>query len=202
MPWLAHRIETNLAIFLSRGCVLGLLFVGGCFFNADYSSGHYTCSDGVCPTGLSCVQGECVSEVRKDAMIDAPIVFEDAPPRSAVCSDPQLFPSTGGMTGGTTMGRSNTVSSMCAGSNQLGPDAVYKIQDATRPILVSVTGSFAVTAYALTSCAVTPATPSCVSNTTAVPGNPLSLPAGTYFIVVDSANSAASGTYTLKLEVQ
>ena len=181
---------------------LALLLLSGCFFNADYGGGHYTCSDGVCPTGLSCVQGECMSEVPKDAMIDTPVVFNDAPPRAATCSDPQLFPPTGGMTGGTTMGRSNTVSSMCAGSNQLGPDAVYKIEATTGPVLVTVTGSFAVTAYALTSCMQTPATPACVSNMTAVPGNPLSIPSGTYWIVVDSANSAASGTYTLKLEVQ
>jgi hypothetical protein len=37
---------------------------------------------------------------------------------------------------------------------------------------------------------------------TAIPGNPLSIPAGSYFIVVVSATAAASGTYTLTLEVQ
>jgi hypothetical protein len=178
---------------------LVLLCLSGFLFNADYGDGHYTCSDGVCPSGLSCVQNECVSEVRKDATIDTPVVFDDAPPRPAVCSDPQLFPPTGGMTGGTTVGRANNMTSMCANAIQNGLDAVYKIENTTGPILVTVTGSFAVTAYAVTTC--TPTT-ACVSNKAAVPGNPLSIPAGTYWIVVDSVNPAASGNYTLKLEVQ
>jgi hypothetical protein len=179
---------------------LAFLCLTGCFFEADYSRGHYTCSDGVCPSGLSCVAGECVTE-RKDAAIDT-MGLIDAKPHFATCSDPQPFPATGGMTAGTTAGRMNSVTSMCAGSVQTGTDAVYKIEDAAGPILVSVTGSFAVTAYALSSCAAAPATPSCETNKTAVPGNPLSIPAGSYFIVVDSANAAASGTYTLTLEVQ
>jgi hypothetical protein len=178
---------------------LAFLCLTGCFFEADYSRGHYTCSDGVCPSGLSCVQGECVME-RKDAAIDTMVVIDGS--YAATCSNPQPFPATGGVTGGTTTGRSNTVSSMCAGSVQTGVDAVYQIVGATGPILVTVTGSFAVTAYALTSCDSTPATPACVSNTTAVPGNPLSIPAGSYFIVVDSANAGASGTYTLNVDVQ
>lgn len=177
---------------------LVLVCLTGCFFNADYGSGHYTCTDNICPSGLVCVQNECVTE-RKDAAIDTTLVV-DAPPGAATCSDPQLFPPTGGMTAGTTTGRANNVASMCAGSIQNGLDAVYKIEATTGPILVTVTGSFAVTAYALTTCV--PATTMCVSNTTAVPGNPLSVPAGTYWIVVDSANAGMSGDYTLKLEVQ
>lgn len=171
--------------------------LSGCFFNADYGGGNYTCSDGVCPAGLVCAQNECVTE-RKDAAIDTPVVL-DAMPRAGVCSDPQPFPSTGGMTGGTTTGRANNVASMCAGFIQNGVDVVYKIQDATGPILVTVTGFSTVTAYAITSCAPTAA---CVSNMTAIPGNPLSIPSGSYFIVVDSSNAGASGNYTLKLEVQ
>jgi hypothetical protein len=178
---------------------LALVLLSGCFFEADYSRGHYTCSDGVCPSGLACVQSECVTE-RKDAAIDTTTVVDGM--YAATCSNPQPFPSTGGMTGGTTAGRSNTVTSMCGGAIQNGTDAVYKIEDATDPILVSVTGSFAVTAYALSSCPAAPATPACETNMTAVPGNPLALAAGTYWIVVDSANAAASGTYTLKVEVQ
>ncbi len=177
---------------------LALLFMGGCFFSADYGGGHYTCSDGVCPSGLSCVQGECVTERKDAAVIDSMSVI-DAPPRAGVCSDPQPFPPTGGMTAGTTTGRANNMTSMCDGAIQNGLDAVYKIEATTGPILVTVTGSFAVTAYAITTCTPTAA---CLSDTTAVPGNPLSIPAGTYWIVVDSVNPAASGNYTLKLEVQ
>lgn len=181
---------------------LALLALTGCFFDADYRGGQFTCSDNICPTGLTCENAVCVTPpMVRDAAIDTAVM--DAMPRAAVCSDPQPFPSTGGMTAGTTAGRSNTVTSTCNGSVQNGSDAVYKIDATTGPILVSVTGSFAVTAYALvTTCATTPATPMCVSNITAVPGNPLSIPAGTYWIVVDSANAAAAGTYTLKLEVQ
>lgn len=181
--------------------LLAVVFVDGCFFDADYGGGHYTCSDNICPAGLICDNGECVSELRKDAAIDTMSTI-DARVAAAVCDDPQLFPTAGGMFSGTTTGRSNTVSSNCAGSNQLGPDAVYKIEDTTRPVLITVTGSFAVTAYALSGCSVSPATPACVSNKTAVPGNPISIPAGTYFIVVDSANAGMSGNYTLRLELQ
>jgi hypothetical protein len=177
---------------------LVLLFIGGCFFDADYSSGHYTCTDGVCPSGLVCVERQCVME-RKDAAVIDTMSVVDAKPHAATCADPQPFPSTGGMTGGTTVGRANNMTSMCAGAIQNGLDAVYDIGPTTGPILVSVTGSFAVTAYAVSTCT---ATTACVSNTTAVPENPLSIPAGTYWIVVDSVNPAASGTYTLTLEVQ
>src|SRR4051812_47210074 len=103
----------------------------GCFFEADYGGGHYTCSDNVFPSGLVCVQNACVTERRDAAPIDMAAVFMDAPPRAATCADPQLFPSTGGMTGGTTTGRMNTVSSSCNGSVQLGTDAVYKIEATT-----------------------------------------------------------------------
>ena len=177
---------------------LALLALGGCFFDADYRRGHYTCSDGVCPTGLICVQGVCESE-RRDAATDT-ATFDDAPPRAATCSDPQPFPSTGGMTAGTTTGHPNNVAPMCNGSVQNGTDAVYQIKNTTGPVLVTVTGAFSVTAYAVSSC--TPPSTTCVSNATAVPGNPLSLPAGSYFLVVDSAFAAMSGDYTLKLEVQ
>ena len=120
--------------------------------------------------------------------------------RAATWSDPKPFPSSGGRTAGTTVGRANTVSSMCAGSIQNCTDAVYSITGTTGPILISVSASFAATAYAMTTCV--PSTTMCVSNMTAMPGNPLSVPAGAYLIVVDSANAGLSGDYTLKLEVQ
>jgi hypothetical protein len=85
-----------------------------------------------------------------------------------------------------------------------GADAVYRI-DATAndQLLVSVSGNFAVTAYVVAPCSVSPATPACIGATAATSGNPINVTAsftGQYFIVVDSANAAANGTYTLTVD--
>ena len=186
--------------------VLLLLAFAGCFFDADYRGGRYTCKDGVCPTGFSCnAQQVCVEPgdggIVDDAR-DASTV--DAPPRAATCADPQPFPMTGGMAAGTTTGRNNTVSSMCSGSVMTGADAVYRIDaTATDQLLVSISGNFAVSAYVLAPCSISPATPACIGSMAATPGNPINVTAsftGQYFIVVDSANAAANGTYTLTVQ--
>lgn len=200
MPWLSAAIETKLANFGRKAYLLGVLFAGGCFFNADYGGGHYTCSDGICPAGLVCDQGECVTE-RKDAAIDTAI---DAHTHALTCADPgdQL-----GSITGTTVDRSNTVSAMCGGSVHNGPNAVYRVVlGATQRLRVTIDASYAATAYVLASgCTVAPATPACTLDMYASPGNPIVI--GPYtagsvqYVVVDSVNPALSGPYSLTLDV-
>jgi hypothetical protein len=192
-----------------RGVVVMLLLAfAGCFFDADYRGGRYTCKDGLCPSGFTCNADQVCIDPRDDASVDdgrsdGPTV--DAPPRAATCADPQPFPAAGGSTSGTTTGRSNTVSSMCSGSVMNGADAVYRVDTAAgAQLLVSISGSFAVSAYVIAACNVSPATPACIGTMAATPGNPINVTtsfAGEHFIVVDSANAAANGTYTLTLDV-
>jgi hypothetical protein len=186
--------------------VMLLLAFAGCFFDADYRGGHYTCTDGVCPSGFTCsAQKECV-EPQKDASVDVndgPIF--DAPPRAATCADPQPFPAAGGTASGTTAGRSNTVSAMCSASVQTGTDAVYRVDvQSGAHLLVGISGFTNVSAYVIAPCSISPATPACVGSNAASAGNPINVTAsftGQYFIVVDSANAGSSGTYTLTLDV-
>jgi hypothetical protein len=190
-----------------RGVAVSLLLAAsGCFFDADYRGGHYTCSNGICPSGLTCEQTVCV-EARKDAATDGPKdgpIF-DAPARAATCADPQPFPATGGTTSGTTTGRANTVTAMCSVSVQNGVDAVFRIDAAAGAhLLVSISGYSQVSAYVIAPCSASPATPTCLGTTAATQGNPINITtsfAGQHFIVVDSAAAAANGAYTLTLDV-
>jgi hypothetical protein len=189
-----------------RGVVVMLLALAGCFFDADYRGGQYRCSDGVCPSGLTCEQGMCV-EMHKDAaidVVDGPTF--DAPPRAATCADPQPFPAAGGMASGTTTGRSNTVTAMCSLSVMNGTDAVYRVVASNGAhLLVSISGYTNVAAYVLAPCSTQPATPACIGSNAATPGNPINVTtsfAGEHYIVVDSANAGANGAYTLTLDVQ
>jgi len=191
---------------MPRFAVLCALLMGGCFFDADYHGGRYTCSDGVCPSGFSCVSGVC-EEPRRDAATDVPVDMStiDARQAALVCADPGVFPMAGGMFMGTTAGRSNTVTAMCSASVMNAFDAVYRVDAAVGAhLLISVSGFNGVSAYVIAPCSIAPATPSCIGGTAATMGNPINVTtsfAGQHFIVVDSANAAFSGTYTLTLNV-
>ncbi len=182
--------------------VVCAFLVGACSFDGDYAGGHYTCSDDVCPSGLVCVAGECVSE-RKDAALDTSMI--DARLAALTCADPGLFATAGGTFAGSTASRSSTISAMCGGFVMNGADAVYRVDAASGDVLhVSVSGSFAVSAYVIAPCSVSPATPTCLTNTAATPGNPINVTttfAGQHFVIVDATNAAASGDYTLTLGV-
>ncbi|NVB80482.1 MAG: hypothetical protein HOV81_18965 [Kofleriaceae bacterium] len=174
----------------------------GCSFDADYSDGRFTCTDNVCPSGFTCVANECVG-ARKDAGTDADAV--DARVAALTCVDPGIFAVLGGTMMGSTASRSSTISSMCGGFVMNGADAVYKVNAANgKQLLVTIAGSFAVSAYVIAPCSVSPATPTCLTNTAATPGNPISVTtsfAGDHYIIVDAQNAAASGDYTLTLGV-
>lgn len=187
MPW-------NLAF-----CVL--VVAGGCVFSADYGGGQYRCSDGKCPSGLVCSTDQlCVASQAIDAPAadvgDAPI---DGPPPALTCADPGLVPAAGGTAMGTTAGRSSTISASCGGFVMNGSDAVYRLTSAAAGdmYLIAITG---VKAYVIAPCSPTPATPTCLGNALATPGNPISITttfAGQHYIVVDHESPATSGAYTL-----
>ena len=181
--------------------VLGLAAaLGGCVFDAGYH-GHYTCRDGQCPSGLVCTNAVCVAPGSGDAGIDT----TDAPPAALTCADPGPFPPAGGTTAGSTASRTNTISATCNATIMNGPDAVYRVHVAApATIMLTVSGSFPVTAYAIAPCAVLPATPACVGSAYAAAGSPAAIAApaaGDYFIVVDGINAGLSGTYTLDVGI-
>ncbi len=168
-----------------------------CSFDANYGGGMYKCSDGICPTGLSCIQGVCA---KAGGSADAAI---DSRQAALTCADPGPIASAGGTFMGTTTGRSNTVTATCSGGVMNGPDAVYRF-DATvgDQLAIAIAGSYPVNAYAIAPCTVAPGTPTCIGNTAAAPGNPITITAaftGAQFVVVDGLNPAQSGDYTLTI---
>jgi hypothetical protein len=177
--------------------LLVLVVLSGCWFDADYGNGHFTCTDGVCPGGQVCNAAKvCVAP--GDGGVDAP--GPDARIAAATCADPMPFPATGGTFTGTTAGRQNLVTASCAGFVMNGLDAVYRIDTAAGDhLLVTITGGLQ--AYVITPCTAAPATPACVGNAVASAGNPIDVTtaAGPQFIVVDDANPATSGPYTLSV---
>ena len=182
-------------------CAL-LVGAGACSFDASYT-GHYTCRDGKCPQGYVCTtQKVCIPSQPGDAAIDARPI--DARTAALTCSDPGLFPAAGGTAMGSTGApRANTVSASCGGVVMNGPDAVYRIDLAsTTQLTISLTASYAASAYVLAPCTLAPQTPTCETDTAAAPGNPLvlSAAAGSHYIVVDNPNPTLSGTYTLTVQ--
>jgi hypothetical protein len=178
------------------------VLVGACTFDADYSRGHYSCSDGKCPAGLVCANATCIAPPLDAADGNGP----DAPQAALTCGDAGPFPASGGTTSGTTAARTSTVSASCNGSVMNGADAVYRIDLAAGAQLTITVGSgaFPVAGYAIAPCVVTPATPACIGDTYATAGSPVDVTAataGTYFVIVDGTAAALSGAYTLTLAV-
>jgi hypothetical protein len=177
---------------------LALLLVPACFFDADLSHAHLRCSDGVCPSDLACVNQTCTprdAAPRSDASgtSDAPEPH-DAHTPALTCADPGSAMAT---QNGSTMGRSNELSTTCGGIVYNGPDAVYRI-DGPRQVTIGISGSYAVAAYVIDSCTAS----TCQDNMSAQPAAPLtlSLTSGEHLIVVDGVNAALSGTYTLTVQ--
>jgi hypothetical protein len=135
--------------------ICALIFVGGCFFEADYDGGMLGCGDGRCPSGLTCNASDvCVAPSDAGAAIDA---------REAAlnCADPGEIPSAGGSVTGTTVDKPMTVSSLCGGFVMNGREAVHRVTlTAGDQLLVSITGDRK--AYVIAQC-VNPA-PACLGN--------------------------------------
>jgi len=179
------------------------VLLASCGFDADYSGGRFTCSDGKCPAGQTCVANECV--VPHDAAgedADAPI---DGHPAMLICTDPGILPAAGGTVMGTTNMRNNTVDSLCNSLVMNGPDAVYRV-DATvgDHIGITVSGGYPVRGYVIAPCVVQPNSPACVGNMFATPTASISVIAamtGQHYIIVDGENAGLSGNYTLTVTV-
>ena len=183
---------------MPRNLLLCAVVLGGCWFHADYGAGHYTCSDGVCPSGLACNAAHvCVAPGAADAAVpDARPI--DARIAAATCADPMPLP-IGTTLSGSTTGRGNTVTASCAGFVMNGDDAVYRVDAAAGDhLLVTLTG--ALQAYAIAPCDPTPATPLCLGGAVVPAGNPISLTAtGVTFVIVDDANPATTGAYSVSV---
>ncbi len=181
---------------MPRNLLLCAVVLGGCWFDADYG-GHYTCSDGVCPSGLTCVADRCVAPTAIDAAVpDARAI--DARIAAATCADPMPL-AVGATLSGSTTGRGNTVTASCAGFVMNGNDAVYRVDSsAGEQLLVTLTG--ALQAYAIAPCDPSPATPACLGNAVATAGNPIAVTAtGPTFVVIDDANPATDGAYSVNV---
>ena len=186
-----------------RRAALAALALSGCFFKADYTGGHFKCSDGQCPSGLSCIADSC--ELPPDAarMPDTPMV--DVHIAALTCADPGLFGPTGGNSAGSTggTGAADNVSASCGGFVMNGDDDVYRVDASLGDhIMVDVSGSggFMAYAYVVTPCTKPPSQPACIGNVPASAGNPINViaPATTqYFIVVDNPNPTSTGNYSL-----
>jgi hypothetical protein len=176
--------------------------LAGCGFDASYGGGHFKCSDGQCPSGLTCVADLCVAPV--DAGLDATDAAIDARLAALTCADPGLFPAAGGTAQGSTAGVS-MISATCGGVVMNGPDTVYRV-DTTAGEHVGVTiggATYPVNAYVISPCTTTPGTPLCVGNVFAAAGTPISVivGAGPQFVIVDGISPAQSGVYTLTVAV-
>jgi len=179
--------------------------LGACFFDADYKSGQVTCSDGKCPSGLSCVANTCVEPKRDAATDTVGDIGTDVPPAALNCTSPGAIGTTGGTVMGSTASRASTIAATCNGFVMNGPDAVYVMTTGVGDqIHLDVTGSYPVNAYVIAPCSVSPATPACSNNMFASSGNPVTLTtafAGQHFIIVDGTNPAQSGDYTLTVTI-
>lgn len=180
---------------MPRIAVVWAVLASACVFDADYRGGTYRCSDGVCPSGLRCEAGVCTSRPPIDAGADA---AHDSHVAALTCADP----GEAGSASGTTAGRNNTISASCGGFVMNGPDAVYRvIANAGQHVMVTVTGR---QAYVIAPCTPAPQTPSCLGNSLASAGSPISVVAaatGPQFVIVDDSNAAGSGAYTLDVSV-
>jgi len=167
------------------------ILLAACSINADYSKAHVRCSDGMCPSGQTCfATGLCGFG---DAAGSARDAGHDARTPALTCNDPG---DALGTHDGNTGSDANHVSAMCGNVVYNGRDAVYMLTG-PRTVSISVTGLFAVAAYAVTSCSAV----TCEGGSAAGAAPlSLSLGSGTHFIVVDTVNPADSGMYTLNVQ--
>src|ERR1700690_3792345 len=127
---------------------IALCLLAGCVFDASYDGGHFTCSDGKCPAGLTCIADKCVAG--RDAPVD---VAHDAHVPALTCADPGVAAAS---EQGTTSG-TGKITATCGGVIMNGPDAVYGITLAAGDhIAIAITGDYAVDAYLIAPCAATP----------------------------------------------
>lgn len=63
------------------------LLLGGCLLDIDFDNTRFSCSDGVCPDGFSCVEGTCVaSSAGQDGGGDAAGQSDSGPPDGGIAT--------------------------------------------------------------------------------------------------------------------
>jgi hypothetical protein len=168
-----------------------LLLLAACSFDADYGHVHVTCSDGVCPSGLTCVDEVCTTPGDASVGSDA----HDAEVMHALtCADPG---DASGVIHGSTAGYMNRLMTMCGGAIYNGADTVYRI-DGPGTVTIGIDTNDGLAAYVIGACT---QFPTCETDTPATPSAPLSiaLTSGMHLVVVDAITANATGTYTLTI---
>jgi hypothetical protein len=168
------------------------IVLAACSINADYSKLNVKCSDGKCPSGLTCsAAGECTSgSDHGDAAVDAPA---DARKAARTCADPG---NALGSNSGTTVGGSNHLSGSCGAVVYNANDEIYAVTG-PRTITITVDGTgFTASAYVVATCQ-NGGFPTCEGGSAASPSMTISIGSGTHYIVVDGVNAGLSGSYTL-----
>ena len=185
--------------------VLALMPLAGCFFDADYSRAHVRCSDGICPSGLTCypstgfcgvpdAAGGADAHDANDAN-DA----HDAHTSALTCADPGDIGTQTGTTSipGTTAGHINLLSTSCAASIYNAPETVYRIEG-PGAVTIGIDSTVGLNAYVIGACT---QFPTCETNTAATASAPLSitLTSGMHLVVVDGVTAGLTGVYTLTI---
>ncbi|MBV8758046.1 MAG: hypothetical protein JO257_12240 [Deltaproteobacteria bacterium] len=171
------------------------ILLTACSIQADYSGTHVRCSDGKCPSGMTC--GSAGSEHAgycgvPDASVGGSDAAVDARKAALTCADPGVAL---GSNDGNTTGSANHVSGMCGGLVYNGPDNVYAITG-PRSVTINVSSSdFAVAAYVISTCTMN--LPPCEGSAAAAPTLTLALGSGTHYLIVDGVNAGLSGRYHL-----
>lgn len=175
-----------------------LLLLTACSISADYSKAHVRCTDGKCPSGLTCSASDvCTSgSAAGDASVDS---AHDARQAARTCSDPgDPFANGSDSQEGSTGSATNEVSGSCGAAVYNGPDNVFAITG-PRTVTISITGNYAVAAYVTATCTNLPP-PSCEGGSAAPPSITVSIGAGMHYIIVDGVNAGLSGMYRLTVQ--
>jgi hypothetical protein len=208
-----------------------VVVAAGCGLDPSYDGTHFRCplEAPTCPAGYTCIAGMCESGVPTDARIDAgPDGMPDGPPD--VCALAALAPDNdvcgaaidvtaaavtpaGAIVHGDTTGYASNLNppiiATCTGAPNPGPDAIYRVDananDVLRLELALTDWDGAI--YVLDGCS---AAANCLGGADTIDVGSIEMPADvtlaatdTYFIVVDSRLTTAtgSGCYTLKVRL-
>jgi hypothetical protein len=173
-----------------------LLLLAACSFDADYGHVHVTCTDDVCPSGLTCVDHVCTTP--GDASMDSggSDAHDAAPMHALTCADPG---DAVGTILGTTVGHTSVLATTCGAAVYNGPETVYQIEGpGTVTLGIDGSGTYTPVAYVIGACS---SFPTCEDNQAAMAAQPLtlSLSSGMHLVVVDGINPSESGGYTLAI---
>ena len=197
---------TSAGIMPRIKAVCAVVVVGACAFEASYGNGKYKCSDGACPSGLTCTAGYCV---KPGSGLDsgsgsADAGMPDGPAAMLTCGVPGVIGSGSGpfTFSDDTTNRTPKLSGSCNTEILNGNDAVYELTATSgETITFGIAAAWAAKVYAISMCTNAPEQV-CVGSALATPGVNAAFiapAAGNYFIVVDGQFLGDKGTYTLSV---